>query len=63
MSMSYDVKRICINAEKQYGLTKQQCAELYADILGAVEWELEDEVQGNWTLEKHVAGCYKDLFE
>lgn len=62
MSMSYDIKRICIDAEEDYGLTKEQCAELYANIIGAVEWELETQIDGEWTNEKYLAACYKELF-
>lgn len=62
MSMAYDVREICKKLLDK-GLTKEQCAEVYADLLGAVEWELEETIPPDqWSIENHNAAAYKELW-
>lgn len=42
MSMLADLKRVCINAQNNYAIGEEDCAGLFLDILGAIEWDFRD---------------------
>ena len=42
MSHLEDMKVVFRSAKDKYGLTEGQCAELFADAVGAIEWDVVD---------------------
>lgn len=42
MSMQADIERVFQKAHGIFGLEKEKCAELFLEIIGALEWDLDE---------------------
>lgn len=42
MSMQADIERVFKKANGIFGLEKEKCAELFLEVISALEWDLDD---------------------
>lgn len=42
MSMLYDIKQTFRKAHGVFGLEQEKCAELFLNVLSALEWDMDD---------------------
>ena len=63
MSQSADIIATLQDARKRYGLTKSQTVELYVNILGDLEWDIDgvDYKAEDWREQEYQA-AHKVLF-
>ena len=61
MSMSADIKELCQKATIEYGITKNQAANLYLGIISALEWDLEKRPKSP-TLRAYEDAAYIELW-
>lgn len=63
MSMKFDIMQTMLRAKDKYNLSEKDTAELYVDIIGDLEWDLDgvDYDSDDWQQQEHAVGM-KELF-